>query len=28
LKVTKALRDAGLEDGDTVLIGDWEFDWD
>jgi GTPase len=28
LKVTKALRSAGLEDGDTVLIGDWEFDWD
>jgi GTP-binding protein len=28
LKVTKALRDAGMEDGDTVLIGDWEFDWD
>jgi GTP-binding protein len=28
LKITKALRDAGLEDGDTVLIGDWEFDWD
>jgi len=28
LKVTKALRDAGLQDGDTVLIGDWEFDWD
>jgi len=28
LKVTKALRDAGIETGDTVLIGDWEFDWD
>jgi len=28
LKVTKALRDAGLESGDTVLVGDWEFDWD
>jgi GTPase len=28
LKVTKALRDAGLEAGDTVLVGDWEFDWD
>ncbi|HJP27607.1 MAG TPA: GTPase ObgE [Dehalococcoidia bacterium] len=28
LKVTKALRDAGLETGDTVLVGDWEFDWD
>jgi len=28
LKITKALREAGMEDGDTVLIGDWEFDWD
>jgi GTP-binding protein len=28
LKVTKALQAAGLESGDTVLIGDWEFDWD
>ncbi len=28
LKITKALRDAGIETGDTVLIGDWEFDWD
>jgi len=28
LKVTKALRSAGLEEGDTVLVGDWEFDWD
>lgn len=28
LKITKALRDAGMEDGDSVLIGDWEFDWD
>ena len=28
LKVTKALKTAGLESGDTVLIGDWEFDWD
>ena len=28
LKVTKALRDAGIETGDTVVIGDWEFDWD
>jgi len=28
LKITKALREAGMEDGDTVLVGDWEFDWD
>ncbi|MDE0591763.1 MAG: GTPase ObgE [Dehalococcoidia bacterium] len=28
LKVTKALKTAGLESGDTVLIGNWEFDWD
>ena len=28
LNVTKALRDAGIETGDTVVIGDWEFDWD
>ena len=28
LKVTKALRSAGVETGDTVLVGDWEFDWD
>ena len=28
LKVTRALKTAGLESGDTVLIGDWEFDWD
>ena len=28
LKVTKALRDAGVETGDTVVVGDWEFDWD
>ncbi len=28
LKITKALRAAGMEDGDTVLVGDWEFDWD
>ena len=28
LKVTKALRDAGIETGDTVVIGNWEFDWD
>ena len=28
LKVTKALRNAGIETGDTVVIGDWEFDWD
>ncbi|MDA1279212.1 MAG: GTPase ObgE [Chloroflexi bacterium] len=28
LKVTKALRDAGIETGDTVVVGDWEFDWD
>jgi GTP-binding protein len=28
LKITKALRDAGIETGDTVVIGDWEFDWD
>lgn len=28
LKVTKALRDAGMQDGDTVFVGDWEFDWD
>jgi len=28
LKITKALREAGMEEGDTVLIADWEFDWD
>jgi GTP-binding protein len=28
LKVTKALRDAGVKIGDTVVIGDWEFDWE
>lgn len=28
LKITKALRDAGIEYGDTVMVGDWEFDWD
>ena len=28
LKVTKALRDAGVETGDTVVVGDWEFDWE
>jgi GTP-binding protein len=28
LKITKALRDAGIENGDTVVVGDWEFDWD
>lgn len=28
LKVTKALRDAGIEIGDTVMVGDWEFNWD
>ncbi len=28
LKVTKALKTAGIESGDTVLIGNWEFDWD
>lgn len=28
LKITKALKTAGLESGDTVLIGNWEFDWD
>jgi GTP-binding protein len=28
LKITKALKNAGLESGDTVLIGNWEFDWD
>ena len=27
LKITKALRDAGIENGDTVMVGDWEFDW-
>ena len=27
-KVTKALRDAGIEIGDTVMVGDWEFNWD
>ncbi|NQW21015.1 MAG: GTPase ObgE [Chloroflexi bacterium] len=28
LKVTKALNSAGLLIGDTVLVGDWEFDWE
>ena len=28
LKVTKALRSAGIEIGDTVMVGDWEFNWD
>ena len=28
LKVIKALRDAGIEIGDTVMVGDWEFNWD
>jgi GTP-binding protein len=28
LKITKALKNAGIETGDTVLIGNWEFDWD
>ncbi len=28
LKVTKALKNAGIETGDTVLVGQWEFDWD
>ena len=28
LKVTKALCDAGIEIGDTVMVGDWEFNWD
>ena len=28
LKVTKALRDAGIEIGDTVMVGDWEFNWE
>ena len=28
LKVTKALRDAGIEIGDTVMVGNWEFNWD
>jgi GTPase len=28
LKVTKALKNAGVETGDTVLVGQWEFDWD
>ena len=28
LKVTKALRNAGIEIGDTVMVGDWEFNWD
>tara|TARA_A100001037_G_C15127445_1_gene626967 strand:+ start:59 stop:1345 length:1287 start_codon:yes stop_codon:yes gene_type:complete len=28
LKVTKALNDAGIEIGDTVMVGDWEFNWD
>ncbi|MGA0275699.1 MAG: Obg family GTPase CgtA, partial [Dehalococcoidia bacterium] len=28
LKVTKALVDAGIEAGDTLLVGDWEFEWD
>ena len=28
LKVTKALKNAGAEVGDTVLVGDWEFDWE
>ena len=28
LKVAKALRSAGIEIGDTVMVGDWEFNWD
>jgi Obg family GTPase CgtA-like protein len=28
LKVTKALRNAGIKTGDPVAIGDWEFDWE
>ncbi len=28
LQVTKALKNAGAEAGDTVLVGDWEFDWE
>mgnify|MGYP001169499209 FL=1 len=28
LKITKALRDAGMKEGDTIVIGNWEFDWD
>jgi GTPase len=28
LKVTNALKRAGIETGDTVLVGTWEFDWD
>ena len=28
LKVTKALKNAGIEAGDTVLVAQWEFDWD
>ena len=28
LNVTKALRRAGIETGDTVLVDKWEFDWD
>lgn len=28
LKVTNALKRAGIETGDTVLIDKWEFDWD
>jgi GTP-binding protein len=28
LKVTKALKNAGADVGDTVLVGDWEFDWE
>jgi len=28
LKVTNALKRAGIKTGDTVLVGTWEFDWD
>jgi Obg family GTPase CgtA-like protein len=28
LKVTKALKSAGAKVGDTVFVGDWEFDWE
>lgn len=28
LKVTNALKRAGIETGDTVLVDKWEFDWD
>ena len=27
MNVTEALRRAGAKEGDVILVGDWEFEW-